>query len=101
MTATNNSRQRTEKRKADNFHAIEGLRMYSLTELETILGVTHRTLLNYIYSGKIEAVKIAQRWKVSEDEIRRFINAQQHSVSKAEYYRTHEKKPRGDCQKEG
>ena len=73
-------------RKAAKLMPIEGLRMYKLTELETILGVTHRTLLNYVYDGKLKAIKIGQRWKVSEDEVRRFISEQEHNVPHEVFY---------------
>lgn len=48
--------------------------MYTLTELEPILGVTHRTLLTYIKDKRIKGVKIGGKWKVSEKELLRFIN---------------------------
>lgn len=53
---------------------IRSLKMYSLTELEPILGVTHRTLLSYVKEGKIKAVKIGGKWKVSEENLRKFVN---------------------------
>lgn len=48
--------------------------VYSLTELEPVLGVTHRTLLSYVKTGKLKAVKIGGKWKVSEENLRNFIN---------------------------
>ena len=50
--------------------------VYSLTELEPVLGVTHRTLLNYVKTGKLKAVKIGGKWKVSDDNLKKFINGE-------------------------
>ena len=50
-------------------------RLYTLTEVEKILGVSHRTLLRWVTEGKIEAVKVGSRWKVSEDTLKRILEA--------------------------
>lgn len=55
---------------------LESLKVYTLTELEPILGVTHRTLLTYIKDGRLKAVKIGGKWKVSGDTLRKFINGE-------------------------
>lgn len=60
------------KRMAD----LEGLKVYSLTEIEPILGVTHRTLLTYIKDGRLKGVKIGGKWKVSGENLRKFINGE-------------------------
>ena len=44
---------------------LEELKVYTLTEIEPILGVTHRTLLTYIKDGRLKGVKIGGKWKVS------------------------------------
>lgn len=56
---------------------LEALKVYSLTELEPILGVTHRTLQTYIKDGRLKGVKIGGKWKVSGDNLRKFINGEQ------------------------
>lgn len=55
---------------------LEALKVYNLTEIEPILGVSHRTLLTYVSTGKLKAVKIGGKWKVSEDNLRKFINGE-------------------------
>jgi len=60
--------------KKERTAALEKLKLYTLTEIEPVLGVTHRTLLGYIKSGKLKAVKIGNKWKVSEDNLKAFIN---------------------------
>lgn len=53
---------------------LQEFKMYSLTELEGILGVTHRTLLTYITTGKLKGVKIGGKWRVSKANFQDFIN---------------------------
>lgn len=55
---------------------LEALKVYSLTELEPILGVSHRTLLNYIKDKRLKGVKIGGKWKVSGDNLKKFINGE-------------------------
>lgn len=47
---------------------------YTLKELETILSVTNRTLQQYIKDGKIKAVKIGGKWRVTPENLEKFIN---------------------------
>ena len=53
---------------------LNSFKVYSLTEIEPVLGVTHRTLLQYVKDGKLKAVKIGGKWKISEENLRAFIN---------------------------
>ena len=41
-------------------------KLYNLAEIEEILGVKRQTLLNYIKSGQLEAVKVGGKWKVKK-----------------------------------
>jgi excisionase family DNA binding protein len=52
------------------------LKLYSLQELSQILGVTHRTAWNYVKAGKLKAVKIGGAWKVTEENLKKFINGE-------------------------
>lgn len=63
--------------KADRTAHLQNLNVYTLTELEPILGVTHRTLLTYVTSGRLKAVKIGGKWKVSEENLKKFINGEE------------------------
>lgn len=56
--------------------ALAAFRVYTLSELEPILGVTHRTLLTYVKTGRLAAVKMGGQWKVSEDNLKAFINGE-------------------------
>lgn len=55
---------------------LEELKVYTLTEIEPILGVTHRTLITYIKDGRLKGVKIGGKWKVSGENLRKFINGE-------------------------
>lgn len=49
-------------------------KMYTLPELEKMLTVSNRTLLNYIKDGRLKAVKIGGKWLISEDNLKKFLN---------------------------
>jgi DNA binding domain, excisionase family len=64
----------TEKNKKKTAE-LNDLKLYTLTEIETVLGVTHRTLLTYVTTGKLKATKIGGRWKVTKSALKEFIDA--------------------------
>ena len=64
---------RTKKRKQEAAARLAEIRLYTLTELEPVLGVSHRTLLRYVAAGRLPAVKIGDRWKVAEADLRKFV----------------------------
>ena len=55
---------------------LETIRLFTLLEIEPILGVTHRTLLTYIKDGRLKGVKIGGKWKISEENLKKFINGE-------------------------
>lgn len=71
------TKTRTEARAEENARRLENIRLYSLTEIEPILGVTHRTLLTYVKEKKLKAVKVGGKWKVSEENLLNFINGKE------------------------
>lgn len=58
----------------DRTKNLEKFKLYTLTEIEPLIGVTHRTLLEYVKSGKLKARKVGGKWKVSEDNLKEFVN---------------------------
>lgn len=48
--------------------------MYDLKETASILGVTTRTVLNYIYEDKLKGQKIGGKWKISKENLEKFCN---------------------------
>lgn len=61
----------------ERLQGLDKIRLYSLTEIEPILGVSHRTLLDYVKKGKLKCVKVGGKWKISEDNLKAFINGEQ------------------------
>lgn len=61
----------------EKLQSLDTFRLYTLTEVEPILGVSHRTLLDYVKTGKIKAAKIGGKWKVSEENLKAFINGEE------------------------
>ncbi len=53
---------------------LEGIKLYTLTEIQKALGVSYKTMLRYVHSGKLKAVQIGGVWKVTEENFKRFIN---------------------------
>jgi hypothetical protein len=49
------------------------LNTYTLEEVSDILKVTRRTIYNYIKNGDLKAVKIGKYWRVSETNLKDFI----------------------------
>lgn len=62
------------KYNTEKLQSMDTFRLYTLTEVEPILGVSHRTLLDYVKKKKIKAVKIGGKWKISEENLKAFIN---------------------------
>lgn len=67
---------------AERLKSLEAFRLYSLTEIAPVLGVTHRTLLEYVQTGKLKGVKVGGKWKVSEENLKKFINGESESEDK-------------------
>ena len=61
-----------EKRTAE----ISDLKLYNLADVSEIMGLTHRTIWNYVKAGKLKARKIGREWKVTERELREFIGGE-------------------------
>lgn len=58
----------------NNITTEKEFRLYSLQEVAKILGVTERSLLTYIKTGRLRAQKIGGRWRVSYENLKAFIN---------------------------
>lgn len=76
MGVSMDTKKRTAARAEQNAEKLEAIRLYTLTELEPILGVTHRTLQTYIKDGRLKGVKLGGKWKVTEENLKKFINGE-------------------------
>lgn len=51
------------------------LKFYTLDEVADIIKLTRRSLYTYINNGKLKAVKIGKYWRVSESDLKSFIES--------------------------
>ena len=49
------------------------IKVYSLEEVSKILNVTTRTLYDYLKSGKLKGFKIGNKWRITQEELKQFI----------------------------
>lgn len=49
------------------------LKVYTIKETAELLKVTERTIYNYVAAGKLKATKMGKYWRVTEDNIRMFL----------------------------
>lgn len=58
--------------------SINGMpKFYTLTQVAELLGMHHKTVLSYVYQGKLKASRIGGgKYRVSEDDLQDFLNAQ-------------------------
>lgn len=47
--------------------------MYDVKEMAAILGVTPRTIQEYIKQGKLKTVKIGRKWKITKENLEAYI----------------------------
>ncbi len=76
MKAKQDTAERTAEIRTQNALDLSKIKLYNISELEPVIGVTHRSIVNYIKTGKLKAVKIGGKWKVSEDNLRKFLNGE-------------------------
>lgn len=60
----------------DRAAALNSLRLYTLTELEPVLGVSHQTLIRYVKAGKLKAIKVEGKWRVSHANLEAYVNGE-------------------------
>lgn len=51
-------------------------KIYELKDIEELLKVSNKTLLNYIKSGKLQATKIGGKWIVTEENLQKLIKGE-------------------------
>lgn len=50
------------------------MKIYDLNEIAEILGVTKRTVYNYIKAKKLPASKIGKEWRVTPEQLQKFLD---------------------------
>lgn len=51
-------------------------KVYTTEEVSKMIDVSERTIRNYIKAGKIKAVKVGNKYIISEDNYMKFINGE-------------------------
>lgn len=57
------------------------MKIYTLGEIMELLKVTRRTLYNHINEGKLDAFKVGDRWRVTEESLKKYLTQ---NVTKSE-----------------
>jgi len=70
----------TKAERKERLAALAGYRLYSLGDAEQVLGISHRTIQNYITDGSIKATKIGGRWRITEEELKRVATEGTHDT---------------------
>ena len=55
--------------------------LYTIEEVADFLRVSIRTVRRYLKDGTIRGFKVGQNWRISDEEVSRYINEQQKSTS--------------------
>ena len=50
--------------------------LFGVKEVAELLSVTPRTIMNYIKDGRLRAVKIGGRWRISKDNLKAFCEGE-------------------------
>lgn len=51
------------------------IKLYGLKEVGEILGVSVRTLYRYIDNGELKAKKIGNKWRVTHEDLKAYIDS--------------------------
>ncbi len=52
---------------------LEKYKLYSVAELEPVIGKTAQTIKSYLKTGKLKGSKVGGAWRVSEEALREFL----------------------------
>ena len=52
----------------------EEKKFYSIDEVASMIQVTRRAIYNYLKTGKLKATKFGKYWRVSEADLKEFLN---------------------------
>lgn len=60
------------------------IKLYSVKDLHDALGINERTLRDWFNKGRLRGVKIGAEWHISEENLRKFLNAEEGGERKKE-----------------
>ena len=64
------------KGKEDNMKVVLGIKLYDSVELANILSLTVEAARQYLREKTIAGCKIGTKWYVTEENLKRFVNAE-------------------------
>ena len=58
----------------NNLEELKKYKLYTAKEIESVLGVSAQSIKRYIKAGKLHAIKVGGKWRVSEEDLKEFLN---------------------------
>lgn len=52
---------------------LQKYKLYTVKELEPVIGKSRQSIILYIKAGKLKAKKIGNQWRISEEALREFL----------------------------
>lgn len=52
---------------------LEKYKLYSVKDLEPVLGKSGQTIIRYLKAGQLKGAKVGGQWKVTESALREFL----------------------------
>ena len=52
---------------------LEKYKLYTIKELEPVIGKSRQSIILYIKAGKLKAKKIGNQWRITEEALREFL----------------------------
>ncbi len=56
---------------------VGNIKLYSVKDLHDALSVNQRTIRDWFNKGRLKGIKIGTQWHVSEDNLQKFLNAEE------------------------
>lgn len=63
---------------------IGDIKLYSVQDLHDAFGVNERTIRDWFNKGRLKGVKIGTEWHITEENLRKFLNAEEGGEKKRE-----------------
>jgi len=71
---------------------IGDIKLFSVKDLHEALSVNERTLRDWFNKGRFKGVKLGTEWHITEENLKRFLNAEEDSEAKVKKVRKRKKK---------
>jgi excisionase family DNA binding protein len=51
---------------------LQKYRLYTIKEIEPVIGKSRQSIIRYINEGKLKAIKLGNQWRISEEALKEF-----------------------------